>query len=270
VWSDSKYRTSNFGTSSGKGLNLKTAYTRVEGLQITQGNTGDFQSFRGVVFQSSNCRVSGCIIKVTSSGTGSKVRNGMESGCSGSNYFYNNLVLVGGDQGYGFWSEDFLTGSCTIYAENNTFIKVSGAPTAMQRDAETIVALNNLVSGFGDTLSYVGTFASGTDYNTTDGTDSIGTGSNNSTSQTFTFTNSAGGDYSLASGDTGARDKGSVLSSVTSGYTDDIVGTARDGSGQIDCGCFEFPAAVGGQPTSKRFGGVQFTPGNFSPSIRRW
>jgi hypothetical protein len=157
------------------------------------------------------------------------------------------LMTAGGTQQTGINLSDSGTG----YIENNTVIGVSGLAAAIGINSTggTVIARNNIVYNIADDAGnfqfpYNGTFASGTDNNTTDSTDDIGTGSNNKISQTFTFTNTAGGDYSLASGDTGARDSGTTLATVSSGFTDDIIGTARDGSGAIDCGCFEFVSEV--------------------------
>jgi hypothetical protein len=226
IWDASKYRLS---TAAATALNLSQAYTRVVGLQIIT-----ITSAHCVSLGAEGCRVEKSILQINSGANDRAVA----TAAAVSVYCYNNLILVSTSRGI-----SCTTASATLYDENNTIISVSGG-TGLQISNGTHIARNNIVSGFGNTNSYVGTFAAGTDNNTTDGTDAIGTGSNNSTSQTFTFTNSAGGDYSLASGDTGARDKGTLLSAISSGFTDDIKGNPRDASGAIDCGCFEFQSAT--------------------------
>jgi hypothetical protein len=239
AWSTSKYR--HTGT-----ITISENYTRVLGLQFANLVT---------VFVD-GVSVAYCIRK----GTNTAISDNSSFWKNGK--IYNNLIIC--DAAFAsFGMRINSTDSTTTYIENNTIV-LTGAATFLsgieqQSGDAVLVARNNIVKGFGNTESYVGTFASGTDNNTTDGTDSIGTGSNNKTSQTFTFTNEGAGDYSLASGDTGAKDNGTTLAGVSSGFTDDIIGTARPGSGAIDCGCFEFATVAGGQPIAKRLGGVGFS-----------
>lgn len=69
-------------------------------------------------------------------------------------------------------------------------------------------------------------------------------------SKSLTFVDLAGKDYHLISTDTAAIDVGDDLSAS---FTDDFDGVTR--SGTWDAGADEY-VSVGGQPTSKRFGGL--------------
>ncbi|MCK5591767.1 MAG: hypothetical protein KAI72_07410, partial [Candidatus Pacebacteria bacterium] len=95
-------------------------------------------------------------------------------------------------------------------------------------------AKNNIVKGSGDVNAYIGTFAVGTDYNATDITDEIGSGSNNQILQTFLFVNESGDDFHLAAIDTSARNSGTDLSAdVNLSISDDIDGNIRLGAWDI-------------------------------------
>ncbi|MCK5591009.1 MAG: hypothetical protein KAI72_03550, partial [Candidatus Pacebacteria bacterium] len=82
--------------------------------------------------------------------------------------------------------------------------------------------------GSGDTNAYVGTFAAGTDYNATDGTDDIGQGSNNKTGQTFSFVNESIDNFHLDPADVSAKDVGMDLSGDADiSFSDDIDNETR-------------------------------------------
>ena len=159
-------------------------------------------------------------------------------------YIYQNWIYDWGttaDFNYSaiYFNPNTIAGGVNCYCENNTF---HNNVVGIQRFAGNLIAINNIVKGSGNTYSYVGTFATGTDYNSTDSTDSIGVGSNNKTSQTFTFVDEANDDFHLASTDTGAKDSGT--SSVNGGFTTDIDGQTR--SGTWDIGAHEYQAVGGG------------------------
>jgi hypothetical protein len=103
------------------------------------------------------------------------------------------------------------------------------------------IAKNNLIIGSGNTNTYTGTFASGTDYNATDSTDDIGTGSNNKTSVSTTnlFVSTTNFHLTATSSadvkDAGVSDPGSGM------FSTDIDGETRSGS--WDIGADEYPAA---------------------------
>ncbi|MCK4946439.1 MAG: hypothetical protein KAS59_09275, partial [Alphaproteobacteria bacterium] len=113
----------------------------------------------------------------------------------------------------------------TYYLYNNTLIDNY---LGINIGAGTAAAKNNIVKGSGDTNAYAGTFAAGTDYNATDGTDDIGEGTNNKTEQTFSFVNETIDNFHLASDDAAARDSGTDLSGDTDlSVSDDIEGDTR-------------------------------------------
>lgn len=237
IWDATKYRLS----TSGNNLIVTQDYTRIIGIQSESSSAANQGALR---LNNTGCSVSKSILRFT--GTGANGHAIITANTAGLVSIFNNLILVNSASGTNYGILGVTGAPGTLNVENNTIIRLSANTSAIGigqlGGSSSTIARNNLVSGFGNTNTYTGTFATGTDNNTTNGTDSIGVGSNNSTSQTFTFTNSAGGDYSLASGDTGARDKGTLLSAVGSGFTDDILSNPRDAVGAIDCGCFEFQA----------------------------
>lgn len=254
AWSTSKYRLvlSQTGFGPTIALSASDADIRVVGLQVSAANGYGGIGYAILITNTGgqSARVYNCIIKTTdshASGTRYACLCNNSSATPQTSYVYNNLIVL---EASGAGSTIALQASSggsiqTIYAENNTIIQTGGATTTKGLEQSVngaIIARNNLVYNFGNTNTYVGTFSQGSNYNTTDSTDSMGIGSNNRISQTFTFTNSGAGDYSLASGDTGAKDRGSNLSEIASGFTDDIIGTARPGSA-VDCGCFEYASA---------------------------
>ncbi len=238
TFSTSKYRfnLTGFGAHAGP---LFASYTKVRGVQwINSASTRSVLNWGGSV----GVEISDCIVKISAN-------NCQASNPSdGSGNIFNNLFLV--DSGLDSTDVNVIynDGSATTIVENNTFIHLSSGNRSLRRDNGSLLARNNLFYQPSNFNPFQGTFAAGTDNNTANiAASDPGTGSNNHVSQTFTFTDFAGGDYSLASSDTGAIGQGTTLGTTTSGFTDDIVGNARPGSGAIDCGCFQFVApAVGG------------------------
>lgn len=134
---------------------------------------------------------------------------------SGAVYLYNNTIV-------GAYNSVYATGG-TTYARNNIFIP------------------SNAVAG---------TWAAGSNYNSTTKATATG-GANDRVNQTFTFTNESTGDFSLTSGDTGAKDAGENLSAVTYGFSDDILSATRSDPWSI--GAWEF-----------------ITGGTYSGIFKRW
>lgn len=150
-------------------------------------------------------------------------------------YIYNNIIykMSGTD------SEAIEANAGTVYIENNT---LPGNVAGIRASSGTVIAINNIVDGSGDTNAYIGTFAS-SDYNCTDGTDTGDGGANSIQSGTIVFTNTGAGteDYSTTVDSTDTIEKGT--DTVNGGYTDDIDGTAR---GNVwDIGAFNFQAEEG-------------------------
>lgn len=271
VWDASKYRL----VVTGSGGNCITATAvqnvRLNGLQIEHIRNADVGA-APVLSMHTNVRIFGCIVRSgRTSGTNSNSGLNFSNNAGVTGYVYNNLFICGDTAVNVDIAINAATTTGTVYVENNTIVRGNSNTNAIGlAGGSATIARNNLVYNYGNTNSYNGTFGTGTDNNTTNSTDSIGTGSNNHTSQTFTFTNSAGGDYSLAAGDTGARDQGTALAGISAGFTDDIRGVLRDASGAIDCGAFEF--VIAGQPAVKRMGGVPFAYGGPQPKSgqMRW
>lgn len=126
----------------------------------------------------------------------------------------------------------------TLFEVYNT--TVIGGYRTVYRQGGTLLC-KNVLSASGGADNYLGTFAPSSDYNASDDTSDTG-GSNDQTSQTFTFDGAA--DFHIT-GDSGAKDLGVVLSAT---FTDDIDGDTRPES-NWDIGADEV-VAVGPTPTS--------------------
>ncbi|MCK5592452.1 MAG: hypothetical protein KAI72_10900, partial [Candidatus Pacebacteria bacterium] len=230
IWNDSVYRLSlTAGANDTHLLDIKENYVKVEGLQISLTNSGgytgckavnmDSQVTTSVIDLNSNI-LKGAISEANSEGTGIYA-NSADTIAK----IYNNIIY------------DFINGAVpntagittatggTYYLYNNSLIdNYLGIDIA----AGTAVAKNNIVKGSGDTNAYLGTFASGTDYNATDGTDDIGKGTNNKTEQAFSFINEAANDFHLVLTDVGAKDSGTDLSADANiSFSDDIDSETR-------------------------------------------
>jgi hypothetical protein len=143
------------------------------------------------------------IKRISNTDTGSAIGIYITAGSAKAS---NNIIYDWGD-----WAEGAVTiqNAGSFYFYNNT---LQNNTSGLCRLSGSFIAKNNIVKGSGNTLTYIGTFAAGTDYNSTDSTDDIGTGSNNKISQTFTFKDEASDDFHLAYADTGARASGTNLS----------------------------------------------------------
>lgn len=217
AWNASKYRIVGFKVSQD--------YTRIEGIQSV-APAGD----AAVYVNASNVRVSSCIIDVGTAGTYSY---GIFGGGTNGKIF-NNLFLVNSGFRYGA-----LPNNTGYVFENNTFICTSGTPYGIFSNSTDAVLTNNLSSGFANDHSFASGVSASSDYNAASGTDNPGSGAHNRTSQTFTFVNSGAGDYDLQTSDAGAYHQGSTLAAVTLGFTDDIKGRSRPGSGGVSIGAFD-------------------------------
>ncbi|OGD34112.1 hypothetical protein A2988_01360 [Candidatus Azambacteria bacterium RIFCSPLOWO2_01_FULL_46_25] len=220
-----KYR---MEVSEASGITIQEDFIRIEGLQIK--TTASSANPAGIYIPSGlnaayDISISHNIIYGVFSGTvGTPVGiQNWASGTSGKLKIWNNIVydFVFNSAGIGI---DSSAGTHTGYIYNNTLqnnyqgLNVAG----------TVIAKNNIVAGSGDANAYVGTFAAGTDYNATDGIDVIGAGSNNKTSQTFAFIDTAGGDFHLAFNDAAAKNGGTDLSADANlAFATDIDGDTR-------------------------------------------
>ncbi|MCK4945955.1 MAG: hypothetical protein KAS59_06810, partial [Alphaproteobacteria bacterium] len=232
IWNNSVYRLS--GTAEANDthlLDIKENYVKVEGLQISLTNSGGHTGCKAVNMDSqvapSEISLNSNILKGIISETNSEATGVYANGADTMAKIYNNIIY------------DFVNGAAantagittatggTYYLYNNSLIDNY---LGINIGAGTAAAKNNIVKGSGDTNAYTGTFAVGTDYNATDGTDDIGQGSNNKTEQIFSFVNEAIDDFHLSSTDLAARDSGTDLSGDADlSVSDDIDGDTRLG-----------------------------------------
>jgi hypothetical protein len=218
-WSNSSYRLS--GTSGNRIIRVEESAVRLDGLQIDASGYGN-----GIQTGPDNeiledLRYSNNIIKGDTD-TGRAIE--FDTSYIVKAKVWNNIMynILGS-------SAEIIRSNQSdniIYIYNNTFRNGNIGIRALQGD---IIAINNLISSTTDPFS--GTFDTGTDYNATDIDDTPGEGSNNLTNQTFTFISTASGteDLHLHENDTGARNKGTDLSSDDNiSFSDDIDGVARN------------------------------------------
>ncbi|MCK4945956.1 MAG: hypothetical protein KAS59_06815, partial [Alphaproteobacteria bacterium] len=214
IWSDSAYRLSKTaGANDTYILDIKENHVKVEGLQISLTNSGGYTGCKVVNIDSqvtdSEISLNSNIVKGTISEANSEGTGVYANGADTTAKIYNNIIY------------DFVNGATantggittatggSYYLYNNSLIDNY---LGINIGAGTAVAKNNIVKGSGDTNAYIGTFASGTDYNATDGTDDIGQGTNNKTGQAFSFVDEAGDDFHLVFTDVGAKNSGMDLS----------------------------------------------------------
>ncbi|MCK5616969.1 hypothetical protein KAR91_84690, partial [Candidatus Pacearchaeota archaeon] len=204
VWDADKYRLEAAGTV----LTISESYVRIDGVQVYMSSDAGVQYGMHInaADASSDIQVSDNIIKGTGSFTSNENRGiyGISSAKIWNNIIYDFDTSGTDNAGMSLTNADY-----SYYIYNNT---IDNCQNGILQSSATVIAKNNIVNGSGDTNAYVGTFAEGTDYNATDGTDSIGQGSNNKISQTFTFSDFANDDFRLAITDTAAVDAGTDLS----------------------------------------------------------
>jgi hypothetical protein len=197
-WDNAKYR---LEVSQTNAIDSFAKYTRIDGLQVkvTASSGG---TYRGIYARSSADQnsISNNIVRGVLSGSAEV--HGIDSVVSV--YIWNNVVYdfmnssVGGNAG-------IVGDGGTSYFYNNT---IYNSYLGLWKWSGEVIAKNNIVKGSGDSNAYVGTFASETDYNATDGTDDIGAGTHNKISQTFAFVDAVNKDFHLAPTDTAALDAG--------------------------------------------------------------
>jgi hypothetical protein len=233
-WNTQKYRLTVTGA---KAISNNIGYVRVFGLQISIDGGQEAFSAPFPIGVTGEIYVGYNIIKATAAGSDTKGIKIFR--VSGSVYIYNNIIYdIKQTAATSAGIEIYGVTSAPVY--NNTVVDCYYG--LWSELGTVILAKNNIVKGSGDVNAYVGTFVSGTDYNATDGTDDIGTGTHNRTSQTFTFVDEVNDDFHLASTDSGARDHGVDLSSdPTFAFSDDIDGQTR--SGTWDIGADEYVAS---------------------------
>lgn len=231
-WDNGKWRMEV--TSAVYQINISINYINLDGLQLKQtASSGDGVIVRVNPSTTSLINVSNNIIQTVLSG--SATSNGISTVGNANQItkIWNNIVygfINGTNVMYSIYSNAGM-----MYVYNNTIL--NNYYGIYVNNAVATIAVNNIVKGSGDTRAYFGTFVAGTDYNATDGTDAIGVGSNNRTSQTFKFVNASKKDFYLMSTDTGAKGFGANLTNDANlPFSTDIDGQARPKTGPWDIG----------------------------------
>lgn len=237
VYSTSAYRLEI--TSSGIGISIPSAspteHIEFIGLQILINGTASTSAIFATDV-TGEMIVSHSVIRGADGGTtGGAHHRGIswESGSTGTLKAYNNIIY------------DFITASTandhairaagtTAYAYNNT---VYNCATGYARGGGTFVAKNDIAQACTD--GFNGTFDAASDDNVSDlASDAPGANSDNST--TVTFVSTASDNFKLDSGDTGAKDKATDLSSDANlPFSNDILGTTRPVNSIWDRGAHE-------------------------------
>jgi len=204
-------------------------FLRMEDIRVESIDTGSGQLLQQVWAGSKDIRHDRCVFVTAQSGNmlvGSSNQTG--------SVLFRNCIL----DATNLIDTSLDTGKYYFY--NNTMFG-----RTIVRAVGDVVSKNNLIDAANAYLVYVGSTLTGTNntHSESDQSDySSGTG--NIFSQTFTYTNAAANDYSLASGDTGAIDKGTGLTSDSAWpFSIDITSAARGAT--WDCGAFEYIAAGG-------------------------
>lgn len=209
---------------------------RFEGVQISSSGGG----FPINVLSSASMkiRVSECIFK------GGGLGIFFQVGAAGSRGYIKNSLFYDQTSGANDAGVSILDADYTVYIYNSTFATLR---QGIDRDGGTVIVKNVLTKCNG--ADFVGTFDAASTNNAS--ADATAPGSNNRINQTFTFVDEAGDDYSIASGDAGAKDFGVDLSGDANlPVTTDIIGTTRPQGSAFDIGAFE--AAATDSPVLKR------------------
>ena len=239
-WDAGKYRLEVSSTEVA--LNNYEAYVWVDGLQISVNNSSDYHrplNTEGQTGVANEFKASNNILKLVQS-TQAEYSEGLTLAANIDTAsvakIWNNIVydITGTSNGRSIFIND---SDWTAYIYNNTIID---STEGIYQSSGSPIAKNNIVKGSGNTNAYVGTFASGTDYNATDGTDAIGQGSNNKVSRTFAFVDETNDDFHLSLTDAGAKDIGTNLQADANlPFSQDIDGSYRGNA--WDIGADEVP-----------------------------
>jgi hypothetical protein len=240
-WDNAKYRLSLTASATYYyGLRNYEDYVRVDGLQIdiSGGASAENMAFYSGGVNASDIRLSNNVIKCSIT-TGTANRGIAIGDTDTVASIWNNIIY---NLNFNATSRGIEIVANTAYLYNNTLVDNT---QGIGISGGAAIAKNNIVKGSGNTNSYIGTFAAGTDYNATDGTDNIGQGTNNRISQAFAFANEANDDFHLANSDTAAKNAGADLSADANlPFNTDIDGQSRPAGSAWDIGADEQMGAV--------------------------
>jgi hypothetical protein len=237
TWQTSKYRLEPANAPN----EIWENFVRFTGVQVgkSSSSANDQACLRVRIIDASNdVRVSYCVMKQANNASyrepGIYCDDPDLDICIWNNIIYNGSTAVGANN-----SGILSANSSSICAYSNT---IYGFYYGIRVSTGTVTAKNNIAANAAGT-SYNGTFGGSSDYNASDDTTNTG-GTNDRTSQTFTFVNTGTGDFHLQSGDTGAKDHGTDTSGEGAplNFTDDIDGETR--SGTWDIGADEVASTV--------------------------
>ena len=177
-------------------------------------------------------------------------------GFNTGNTYRDRMISIGGNASFTtkvvFVNNTFTSRSTVASTANTVFYAASNAPVYFYNNtvkaykflytaASAFLATNNIFK----TTVASDAISTSSNYNAFAG-NFDGGGANDTKNQTFTFTNEASFDYTLASNDTGAINKGTDLSANANySFTNDKADNTR--SGTWDLGAYEYiPATVTG------------------------
>jgi len=238
-WDDEKYKLEYTSIGGGVAIRIYEEYTRIEGLQVQISvNGATTGNAINTIFDNANSdtRISNNIVKAGSLLNSPTTIRGIvrQAAVSEKLSIWNNVVygFTTGSDGTGLYLGANNGTTSETYVYNNTIYDCyEGIHTSAYAN---LVAKNNIVKGSGNSNAYTGIFASGTDYNATDGTDDIEEGSHNRTSQTFTFLGEDIDDFRLSLSDIGAKDQGIDLANDTYlPFTTDVSNKTRSSGWDI-------------------------------------
>lgn len=227
---------------------LISASSYIECLNCLAHHNGSVNTQHGLyIGDSDNCLVQGGSF-YNNAGGGVHIASGTPTGnvVEGVRSYSNNWGLVDADENANTWRNNLVYSNTShgvniisvtsSYVYNNTIYGNGGNGVWSETDTSGILLKNNII------------------YNNTAGNINLGgTGHTQTTNQTTdpSFTNAAGGDFTLQSGSS-ARDAGTDLGAT--GLSTDYAGTARPQNSVFDLGAYEYIVPAGGS------GGMTTTP----------
>ncbi|MCR4283820.1 MAG: chitobiase/beta-hexosaminidase C-terminal domain-containing protein [Parcubacteria group bacterium] len=223
--------------AGGNTLNIQEQYTRIDGLQVYQTNSGNWNNgainvnvAKPYVQISNNIVKSALANNVSLNGGGALILIQYFNNTSNINKIWNN-ILYDKPGTYGIGINAYGYNEIT-YIYNNTITGSAVGIYVYTGIYEVVVAKNNLV--YNNTDNYNGTFNVASTNNLSGHSQADAPGSNSKNSTTVFFVDSTSKDFHLVSGDTGAKDSGTDLSGDANlAFSTDIDGETRSGTWDI-------------------------------------